>query len=312
MPIRLYTASVLALAVSFQACGPATAARPDETLERLPIERLVFVPQGDGLVPTESVVLRWSNPVDLLVDRCEVTRGLWRELSGLPDGSELAAVMQRWDEVAAATDVWPATHVTLHEARLAARLRGMRLPTVEEWFYCAVGKTGGPWPWGTGRKRTSANTIDLRLSQPVAVGTFENGRTRSGLYDMLGNVWEWSEGDSFGHDIGVGDEPWILGGSWAWSTRPLIDQTPGTLLARQCDQEYWADDLGFRCVVDARTYLRRVFLSAEADREWSLPRYRGRMRALGRRWGPSAIGLLSELAREGPLALGWILEGARE
>ena len=69
---------------------------------------------------------------------------------------------------------------------------GKRLPTEQEWEYAARGEEGRPYPWG------DAPLADTRLNWNGVVGTtmpvksYPDGATPEGVYDMAGNVWEWT------------------------------------------------------------------------------------------------------------------------
>jgi formylglycine-generating enzyme required for sulfatase activity len=78
-----------------------------------------------------------------------------------------------------------------------------RLPTELEWLYAATGPDFTAWPWGDEWDPKRCNFCD-RLNnswypsgeidgfKPLApVGSFENGKSRFGCYDMVGNAEEW-------------------------------------------------------------------------------------------------------------------------
>lgn len=100
----------------------------------------------------------------------------------------------------------PMDCVTLAEARAFAAWIGGRLPSEAEWEYAARG-AGGEAP--------ARGTLDPRrgvvgVAEPAPVCTAPEGRTRQGLCDMMGNVWEWVDGDYFPNYQGAPTDgaPW--------------------------------------------------------------------------------------------------------
>jgi formylglycine-generating enzyme required for sulfatase activity len=93
------------------------------------------------------------------------------------------------------------------------------------------------------------------VGQPIAVESLPNS-SPFGVYDMIGNVWEWV-GDWYGGDYyGVspsvnpqgpvsGLERVIRGGSFK-----SAGERATTTIRRKASQDGWADDIGFRCVKD--------------------------------------------------------------
>ena len=88
-----------------------------------------------------------------------------------------------------------------------------RLPSELEWKYAAAGKEKREYPWP--KEKGEANPRLLNFSESnigatTPVGSYPEGATPEGLYDMAGNVWEWT--DSW-YDK-PGSVRVLRGGSW--------------------------------------------------------------------------------------------------
>ena len=153
-------------------------------------------PEADpaDLVPGSLVFRKTRGPVDL-----GDVRSWWRYVPGAfwrqPEGPE---------STAAGRQRHPVTHVAYEDAAAYAAWAGKELPTESEWERAARGGLEGAiFAWGdeiAPGGRLMANTWqgefpwqNLRADGyegTSPVGTFPpNGY---GLYDMTGNVWEWT------------------------------------------------------------------------------------------------------------------------
>jgi formylglycine-generating enzyme required for sulfatase activity len=90
------------------------------------------------------------------------------------------------------------------------------------------------------------------------VGSYEAGKSPFGVYDMVGNVWEWVN-DWYRKDYyqvapaknpagpDIGDYVVIRGGSWA--IRPAVARSAGRMFLSPNTR---SNSLGFRCAGEAR------------------------------------------------------------
>jgi formylglycine-generating enzyme len=233
------------------------------TPERPPDPSIYPEAHASLLVPASLVFRKPRGPVELRDFRAwwELVPGAdWRHPEG-PDST----IDDRDDH--------PVVHVTYDDAAAYAAWAGKELPIESEWEFAARGGlVGAIYAWGeafTPDDRTMANTWQGQFPwENLKVDGYEgtspvdafpaNGY---GLYDMIGNVWEWTASfsrpartGSFKKSTCVPSEPGnhiarrvVKGGSHLCAPNYCLRYRPAARQGEAVDTS--ACHIGFRCVV---------------------------------------------------------------
>lgn len=86
----------------------------------------------------------------------------------------------------------PVVNVNWTEAKAYCSSLGKRLPTEEEWEYAARGTEGKLYPYGNEWRPNLSNAFEDGFGRARPVRTYPDGRSPFGLYEMAGNVQEWT------------------------------------------------------------------------------------------------------------------------
>jgi len=139
---------------------------------------------------------------DFRMDRYEVTNARFAEFLVRHPGWSQAEIppllhnghyLQYWKDgrPPSARADHPVVYVTWHAAQAYCRWVGGRLPTEAEWEYAARAGRDQEFPWGDEPPSAQqANYSASRLGDTRPVGSYPPNPL--GLYDMAGNVWEFT------------------------------------------------------------------------------------------------------------------------
>lgn len=247
------------------------SATPSQWEQKLLAEHpeMVYVPGGEFIMGNDDESDAYNMPVDpsrregvsrflllaaekpqrrafvkpFLIDKYEVTNADYKRFRPA-------------HEIPAGKEKHPVTGISWHDAKAYATWAGKRLPTEAEWEKAARGTDGRKWPWGNvfelGRCNLGADT--------AAVGSFEGDKSPYGVFDMAGNVQEWTSSNFEPYpgnkNKGVGFDPRkkVVRGSYYGGNDFLARCSmrfcalPGTPGVKPQDENYAF--IGFRCALD--------------------------------------------------------------
>jgi iron(II)-dependent oxidoreductase len=262
--------------VSLLGCSPLWPVDPGSTLPGM-----VYIPAGnflmgstekDGVVgmevgldemPQHQVYVK-----GFYIDRYEVTNGQYYAFVVATGGYTPAT----WDyRQHPSGKVWPldtpppgeeenpVTDVDWYDAEAYCKWAGKRLPTEAEWEKAARGTDGRLWPWGNTFDPAKVNTLESDKNWSMPVGSYPQGASPYGLYDMIGNAWEWTASwyqaypGSTLRRAAFGEKYRVLrGGSYLTPLQPfarVAHRYAPDLLPMELRDSNWHTgfDVGFRC-----------------------------------------------------------------
>ncbi|MGC1377225.1 MAG: formylglycine-generating enzyme family protein [Anaerolineales bacterium] len=270
---------ILLLCITAAACTPATTPPPPTTIPinttPMPLDKMVLIPAGafsmgnsldqamaeckkfrDDCQPEWFAVeapVHTVNVPAFYMDVYEVVNANYRACvtagkctpPRLNDSAKHPGYFQD-----AQYNNFPVIDVNWDQARTYCEWRKARLPTEAEWEKAARGTEGRTYPWGEGVDTTRANYSDSKIGDPTMVGSYENGKSPYGLYDMTGNVWEWV---ADWYDVYPGGDPkastdfgqkfrGLRGGGWSDPANTIHAAYRGSL-----DPTHSFGNIGFRC-----------------------------------------------------------------
>ncbi|MDZ4771281.1 MAG: formylglycine-generating enzyme family protein [Chloroflexota bacterium] len=220
-----------------------------ELFDGVPMARVpagCFMMGGDESAPNEAPAHEVCFEASYWLDVYEVTHAQFAAFGGTAG------------RVAAFADIGgdlPRERVTWFEALDFCALRGARLPNEAEWEFAARGIESRLYPWGEPFVDGAAVVALAPDAHPQAVGQQALGVSWTGIYNLAGNVFEWTSSLFMPYPFDPADgrerkghaelRRVIRGGAWSYNAdlarsaarglRPPTTESP---------------DIGFRCARD--------------------------------------------------------------
>jgi serine/threonine-protein kinase len=223
-----------------------TAPAATDPVETVPVPVTGDLPAGEGMVEVTASTYEVGLSVEDEYHVAPTTIPLgtfWIDKFQITN----AQYQQYMNETnAPAPGIWPgeAEHpvrgVTWDQAQAYCTWAKKRLPTEAEWEAAGRGPGGNPYPWGTD-PTAEGQALNLPDDGTYAVGSQSFNQSHFGVFDMVGNIWEW-----VGEPYAAGQQGYILrGGRYGL---PVLDLA--YRLAVLPDDTRYVRYAGFRCAAD--------------------------------------------------------------
>ncbi len=127
----------------------------------------------------------------------EVTQKIWKDIMDDEPGRERRWLREDWEQLPVSRVSWNDVQDFIQIINQADDIYQYRLPTEAEWEYAARAGTSGLRPFAYEDMDKYAWYRQSSDNKPMPVATLLPNAF--GLYDMIGNVWEWVA-DTFDRD----------------------------------------------------------------------------------------------------------------
>ena len=264
-------------------CTPADGARAgaggyaDRVVHEKTGAELVLIPAGDFTMGATGWSTKSLPPHEVTIARpfyiaeSEVTNAQYRKFvdatgyDGKADTDpayDLYLRHWRGESIMSTDDDYPVVWVSWVNAKAFCQWAGLALPTEAQWEYACRAGTTTIYYNGNEQKGFDEIGWGLTNSDGLTHRVAEKTPNAWGVYDMLGNVWEWCEDDYIRRYDGApadgsahveNPRTWtrvLRGGSWSNSTKRGTSSSASRFNSAPGNA---SNDVGFRVVVPLKS-----------------------------------------------------------
>lgn len=265
-PIRQEAASTFdpfASGSFYSESTPATPVNSGYNTSRDDVE-MVLIPEGPYLMGTDDKnALTSAQPAhevnlkSFFIDKYEVSNAQYQKCVAAqyctePEDNSSATRSDYYSNPDYAN--YPVIHVTWYQASAYCAWAGKRLPTEAEWEKAARGQDSLLYPWGNELpENIPAQVNRFEEGDTVPVDSFPEGASPYGVFNMEGNVWEWTadQYDAYYYSKSPTNDPQSVTGGNDYVIRGFAWSYPFSRLEIYTRNSSYilnhSYDLGFRC-----------------------------------------------------------------
>ncbi len=223
---------------------------------------MAYIPAGTFVMGDADATSFGAQPPHMVtlsaycMDLTEVTVAAYRACTAVGCTTPTTGSYFNWG--VSGRDNHPINGVDWSQSRAYCQSLGRDLPTEAQWEYAARGAdvANHIYPWGNAAPSSQLcwNALPSSMST-CSVGTYPSGNSSFGLFDMAGNVWEWTQDWYALYPSTAASDPTgplsppssasrvYRGGSWNLSVRAAYRNLNTPTVRR--------NDVGFRCALGA-------------------------------------------------------------
>jgi len=265
-------------AATSEAAGPKNSRGFVERIHPADSAKMILIPTGEFVMGSDKYSA--EKPIqtisldDYYIDKHLVTNEQFQKFvdatkyvtDAEKDGAGMVRIGRRWKKVEGAhwrtpdgltaiedREGHPVSQISFNDAKIYCDWVGKDLPTEAQWEKAARGLQGNEYPWGPQEPNDTMANFDNLIGTTSPVNGYEKGQSPFGVFDMAGNVYQWTK-DWYGtgerqpqNPIGPaeGKEKVIKGGSFIEGVESLRSANRD-----RYEPDYSSFLFGFRCVVE--------------------------------------------------------------